>query len=359
MAENKGCNIKDIQDGQAVRGIFLVRQMSRAETRAGKPYLSLTLMDRTGELAGRVWDNADALAAHCPAGAFVQVTAQAQAYKDILQLKINNLQKVEATEVDPAEFLPATPADIPALKKELRKFIKSIENAHLQSLLQALFKNGDFFDKFCRAPAAKNMHHAYLGGLLEHTMAVARLADQTCGLYPELDRSLLLSGALLHDIGKVEEFSFEVFPFDYSDQGRLVGHFVIGVEMIHDVLKTLQGFPPDLADRLKHLILSHHGRHEFGSPVLPMTSEAFVLNLLDDLDAKMNFLNRLNEQAGKAGYQWSEYQRMFERFLFIRGNEDGVEKKICSLKPTAPEPESEKVEQRQQTLWGQKSAVTE
>ncbi len=351
MPLDKGCTIKEIQDGQKVQGVFLVRQMGKAETRAGKPYLTLTLMDRTGELAARVWDNADALAVHCPAGAFVQVDAQAQAYKDVLQLKINNLQGINAEDVDPTEFLPTAPVDLSAFENELHEFIQSIDNDHLQTLLKTLFKGG-LLKRFCRAPAAKNMHHAYLGGLLEHTVSVARLVDHICPLYPELDRSLLLSGALLHDIGKVEEFTFEVFPFDYSNKGRLVGHFVIGVEMVQKVLDEIEDFPNDLADRLKHLILSHHGRYEFGSPTLPMTSEAFVLNLLDDLDAKMNFMAKLNEQARKPGYQWSEFQRTFERFLFVRGNEDEVEEKIAPIKPPQAEQSLENTENKQQTLWG-------
>jgi 3'-5' exoribonuclease len=163
------------------------------------------------------------------------------------------------------------------------------------------------------------MHHAYLGGLLEHTLAVSQLAEMLADFYPALDRDLLLAGALLHDIGKTREFTFETYPFDYSDKGRLMGHLVLGAEMIQEKISALPGFPEDLSTRLQHLVLSHHGRYEFGSPCLPMMSEAFVLNFLDDLDAKLNFMGRLEEQAQEPGYQWTDFQRTLERFLFVNG----------------------------------------
>ncbi len=323
MTTDKGVFIKDITDGQAVRGVFLVRQMGRGETKGGKPYLMLTLMDRTGDLAARVWDNAELLAPHCPAGGFVYVEAQAQAYKGIVQLKVNDLKAVAPPEVDPAQFMPVSAANLAALEQELHAIIGGLEHPQLRALLQHLFTAPDFSQQFVKAPAAKHMHHACLGGLLEHTVAVARLAAKVCDSYPELDRPLLIAGALVHDIGKTREFSFDVPPFDYSDQGRLMGHLVLGVEMVQGAVATLADFPQELADRLKHLILSHHGRHEFGSPALPMTTEAFVLNLIDDLDAKINYLNRLADQAKEPGYQWSEYQKTMERFLFVRGRAAG------------------------------------
>jgi len=354
MTQAKGPFIDQIKDGQAVRGLFLVRQMSRAETKAGKPYLMLTLMDRTGEMAARVWDNAEALAPECPVGAVVEIDAQAQAFRDVLQLKINDLRGVPGP-ADPARFMPATPADIPALQAELRQVITTIQDRHLRALLEKIFANQPFLDQFCQAPAAKNMHHAYIGGLLEHTVAVTRLANLISPLYPALDHALLLTGALLHDLGKVREFSFVAFPFDYSDQGRLIGHLVLGVEMIGEAIATLPDFPVDLADRLKHLILSHHGRYEYGSPALPMTLEAFVLNLLDDLDAKANYLGRLTDQARKDdGYQWTDFQRTLERFLFVRGRasrEETVDHPPAAP-PVAPA-KSNKSDKQQPLLWEQ------
>jgi 3'-5' exoribonuclease len=354
MTLDKGLWIEDIIDGQNVRGTFLVRQMGRAETRAGKPYLTLTLMDRTGEMAARVWDNADELAPRCPAGSFVTVTAQAQAYKNVVQLKVNDLATVPAAELDPALFMPATPADIPSLKKEIQAIIDGLEHPDLQALLRVIFKDPELARQFTKAPAAKHMHHAYIGGLLEHTVAVARLAVQACDSYPELDRPLLLCGALLHDIGKTSEFTFDVFPFDYSNQGRLMGHLVLGVETVQSALADLPDFPEDLADRLKHLILSHHGRHEFGSPSLPMTAEAFVLNLLDDLDAKMNYLGRLGTQAKGPGYQWSDFQPTMERFLFVHGHEASGEADTPTTrkeKPPVAAEQNDSDPRKQTSLW--------
>ena len=312
--------IKAIKDGQSVQSTFLVREMNRGETKAGKPYLSLVLMDASGEISGRVWENAEQLMGECPAGAIVSISGQAQAYKNILQLRIDSLSRVQECEADLSLFVPSTSADVKAMAKELAKIAASVENPFLKELLLAVFGNRKLMAAFKKAPAAKVMHHAYVGGLLEHTLAVARLAENVSSLYPNLDRALLISGALLHDIGKLKEFSFESFPFDYTDRGRLVGHMVLGIEMIQETIDSISGFPEDLADRLKHLILSHHGRHEFGSPSLPMMQEAFALNFLDDLDAKINYLDRLAGQVNGDGYQWTEFQRNLDRFLYVRGH---------------------------------------
>ena len=314
----KQCPIREIQDGQQIEGHYLVKEMSRGETKAGKPYLMLTVMDATGEMAGRVWENAEQLMAACPAGAVIALSGQAQAYKGVVQLRIDSLTRLDPAAVDPAAFLPTTPGDIKAMTKELLKLIDEVENPFLRELLLALFKDKKFLARFKAAPAAKAMHHAYVGGLLEHTLAIARLAGRVCDLYPALDRSLLLAGVLLHDIGKVQEFDAAKIPPDYSDAGRLVGHMVLGIGMVDERLAAIKGFPPDLAARLKHLILSHHGSHEFGSPVLPMMLEAFVLHFLDNLDAKIAYFDRLGSQVQGEGYQWSEYQRNLERFLYLR-----------------------------------------
>lgn len=343
---NKNIQIKEITDSQAVHDLFLVREMSRGETKAGKPYLSLVLMDASGEISGRVWENAERLMDECPTGAVVAVAGQAQAYKGILQLRIDNLSRVAESEVDMALFVPSTQGNITLMAKELIKLATSVENPFLKELLLSLFGERRLMQSFKKAPAAKVMHHAYVGGLLEHTLAVARLADSVSGLYPSLDRSLLLTGALLHDLGKLKEFSFDSFPFEYSDRGRLVGHMVLGIEMIQEKIHGISGFPEDLADRLKHLILSHHGRHEFGSPSLPMMQEAFALNFLDDLDAKINYLDRLAGQVKGEGYQWTEFQRNLERFLFVKGHrgDDGS--------PPLDQGQDNGVDPRQRTLFG-------
>lgn len=315
----KGDSVENIQDNQKVEGLFLVSEMSRAETRAGKPYLTVKVMDKTGSLTGRVWDNADHWEKECTPGKVVLLLGQAQSYKGAIQLKINSLQQVEDNEVDLTEFAPATSRNTTQMAAELLKIVKSVSDPHIKKLLLHFLDDTTFTEDFYQAPAAKNMHHAYLGGLLEHTLNVTRLADMVAGLYSSVDRSLLIAGAILHDIGKIKEFSYPIPPFDYTDRGRLVGHIVLGVEMLHEHIARIKGFPAEITMRLEHLILSHHGRYEFGSPALPMFHEAFILNFLDDLDSKINYVERLSSQVDKPGYQWSEYQRFMERFLYLSG----------------------------------------
>ena len=343
---SKNIQIKEITDAQTIHDLFLVREMSRGETKAGKPYLSLVLMDASGEISGRVWENAEQLMAECPAGAVISVRGQAQAYKGILQLRIDSLNRIADSEVDLTLFVPSVQGNVTAMAKELIKLAGSVENPFLKELLLTLFGEKRLMQAFKKAPAAKVMHHAYVGGLLEHTLGVTRLADSVSSLYPGLDRSLLMAGAILHDIGKLKEFSFDSFPFEYSDRGRLVGHMVLGIEMIQEKINGISGFPEELADRLKHLILSHHGRYEFGSPSLPMMQEAFALNFLDDLDAKINYLDRLAGQVKGEGYQWTEFQRNLERFLFVKGHQSD------ETSASFEQDQDNGVDPRQRTLFG-------
>jgi 3'-5' exoribonuclease len=261
--------------------------MSRAETRSGKPYLMLTLMDRTGEIGARLWENADAFLAICEPGSLVQVTGQGQAYRGTLQLKIDNVLPVDKKEADMELFLHAAKTDIDEMAREITAMAHNVQDSFYRKLLLTFFRDSSFFVAFQHAPAAKAMHHAYLGGLLEHTLAVAKLAGLIADCYPALDRDLLMTGALLHDIGKTRELAFDAFPFEYTVRGRLVGHLVIGIEMIQEKTKTIPGFPEEMA--------------------------------LDDLDAKLNFMNRLEEQAPGPGYQWTDFQRTLERFLYVKG----------------------------------------
>jgi len=340
----KGIMIKDIQDNQAVEGLFLVKDVTRSETKNGNPFLALTIMDASGEMAGRVWDNADQLLEQCRAGTLIRLQGQSQSYKGVLQLRVDHLEKVELPEEEMGLFIPATKGDIKAMGGEIIKLSKSIENEHYQELVLAFFNNRTIFNLFKKAPAAKAMHHACFGGLLEHTLGVARLADSISAIYPAIDRSLLMAGALLHDIGKLTEFDYETYPYNYSDRGRLVGHMVLGIEMIQEQVAKLSAFPEDAAIRLKHLILAHHGRHEFGSPALPMMLEAFVLHFLDDLDAKVNYLTGLGDKVEGDGYQWTDFQRNLERFLFVRNSGDNPGSSGDS------DPDNE-IDPRQKSLW--------
>lgn len=311
--------IRDIGDAQQVDSLFLLRDATRAETRAGKPYLTLKLTDSSGELPGRIWDEADRWEPECLPGRVVRVSGRTQSYRGTLQLIVSEIRLVEEQDVDFSRFIPATSENIDQMAEELTAFARSVDDPFIRKLLLKFINDRDFFERFKSAPAAKSMHHAYLGGLLEHTLRVARLAEAICSLYPSINRSLLLAGAMLHDVGKVEELSLNSGLLDYTDQGRLMGHMVLGVEMIADRIKRIKEFPEALAVRIKHLVISHHGRHEFGSPILPMLHEAFVLNFIDDLDAKINYVERLSSSLPAETYQWSDYQRNLERFLFLSG----------------------------------------
>ena len=349
-AVEKKVFVKDIQENEAIDDLFLVKEASRAETRGGKPYLIVTVMDRTGEIGGRLWENADRYLPVCEVGNVVQLIGQAQTYKGTLQLKIESIKSLEKdknSEWRKGDFLPVTAGDIPAMAREIVTFARGVAEPNLRALLLKFFRNKEFFEAFQQAPAAKRMHHAYYGGLLEHTLAVVRVADTMARLYPAIDRSLLIAGALLHDIGKTEEFSYDRYPFDYTDKGRLVGHLVLGAEMMLARIAEVDGFPADLTTRLQHLILSHHGRHEFGSPCLPMTLEAFVLNFIDDIDAKINYLQRLGGQTEEPGYRWTDFQRTLDRFLYVRrGPDAGAEDQARSATDA-----EEMEERRQQSLF--------
>jgi len=312
--------ISDLAEGQQISDLYLVSRKNLGETKNGKPYLALALMDRTGEIEARIWDNAAQFDPLAEVGQVVAVEAQVKAFREQLQLTVSSLVQIEEDGYQLGDFIPASKRSIKEMKHELAGRIDEIADPHLRELLALLFQ-GETLKQFTKAPAAKHMHHAYIGGLLEHTLSVVGLATRLAAHYPSLDRDLLVAGALLHDLGKIREFSFNSVPFDYTEPGRLVGHLVLGSEMVRETARGIEGFPPAKLDRLIHLILSHHGKHEFGSPCLPMTAEAILLHHIDDIDAKMNFIDKLSEQVEPGSYQWSDYQRTLERFLLLRGQE--------------------------------------
>jgi 3'-5' exoribonuclease len=352
----KGIFIEDLQEGQQVRDIFLVARKTLAETKAGKPYLALSLMDRSGEIEARVWDNAAAYDSHARVGNYVVVQGTAKLYRDQLQMGVVFLEKVNSGSVNPADFMPASKRDAAEMRAELETVIASVSDPGLQQLLVKVF-SGETLEQFLLAPAAKKMHHAYLGGLLEHTLSVTGLADKLAEHYPELDRDMLITGGLLHDLAKIREFSFAAPPFDYTDQGRLMGHLVIGVEMVRQAAAEISDVSPQRLDQVCHLILSHHGRHEFGAPVLPMTQEALLLHHVDDIDAKMNYTDQLREKITEQGHQWTDYQRPLERFLYLQplsGSEQqpsASEKRPAVVRKKKVQALQAEVKDRQQTLF--------
>lgn len=311
--------VEELKEGDRFEDLFLIKNVKLGETRAGKPYLVLTVMDKSGEVSGPVWENVPALQEICLTGTVVRLTGMVQSYRDALQLRIDGVSRVAETEVDLGHFYPASPRNIQEMADELQALVLGVSNPFLKKLLNHFFKKGDWWSCFQEAPAAKGIHHAYIGGLLEHSLSVAGVADFLAKHYAGVDRSLLITGALLHDIGKLEELKMEGGIVEYTVRGRLKGHLVIGSEMVAQAAGKIDNFPEELLEQLQHLILSHHGRQEFGSPTVPMTVEAFMLSFLDDLDAKMNITEQLRRKMDKKERSWTDYQRSLERYLYLGG----------------------------------------
>jgi 3'-5' exoribonuclease len=315
----KNVFVDELKEGDRFEDLFLIKNVKLGETRAGKPYLVLTVMDKSGEVSGPVWDNVPALQEICVTGAVVRLTGMVQSYRESLQLRIEGGSPVVQSDVDLGHFYPASPRNIQEMADELQALVLGISNPFLKKLLNHFFKKGDWWSSFQEAPAAKGIHHAYIGGLLEHSLSVATVADFLAKHYAGIDRSLLIAGALLHDIGKLEELKMEGGIIEYTVRGRLKGHLVIGSEMIAQAAEKIDDFPAELLEQLQHLVLSHHGRQEFGSPTVPMTVEAFMLSFLDDLDAKMNITEQLRRKMDKKERSWTDYQRSLERYLYLGG----------------------------------------
>jgi 3'-5' exoribonuclease len=325
--------VKEIKDRAQVDSVFLVKEKITAMAKNGKPYLTLRLMDKSGEVEAKVWDNVDLLSAIFDKDDFIAVRSKASIYLGKMQLVIAELKKVPEEEVALADFLPETARDMGEMEGELARLISSLNDVNLMRLLSAFFDDPSFLALYRSAPAAKGMHHVYLGGLIEHSLAVARLVDGIVPLYEGLNRDLLIAGALLHDVGKVREIAY-IRSFDYTDEGKLLGHITIGVEMVREKIAGLKDFPRELAMLLQHMLLSHHGQYEFGSPKLPMTLEATILNYLDDLDSKINGIRTHVEKEPENHSRWSAYHRLYDRY-FYKGDFPCCEKEDVPVTPPA------------------------
>lgn len=307
--------IRDIKEKDSVTGPFLVVKKETGISKSGKAYLNLKFMDSTGEIEARVWDDAEELSKGFNKNDVVSVKGFAVAYQGGVQLNISAVKALAEGSYSLRDFLPSSERDQASLEAELDSILDSIKDRHIKSLLTAILTDKEIRPKFLIAPAAKAMHHPYLGGLAEHVFSICGLVDKVAGHYgPSVNRDLLVAGAMLHDIGKIWELTYER-SFDYTDEGRLLGHITMGVELIDRKLSALPEFPRELAVLLKHIILSHHGQLEFGSPKRPKTIEAIILSYLDDLDAKVNTVRALLN--GKAeGTNWTSYQKLFERYIY-------------------------------------------
>lgn len=308
-----------LTDGENLDEVFLVADKQLRANRQGNLFLQLDLRDKTGGISARMWNATEHQFRSFEAGEFLRIKGKVQLYQGSLQVLFTAFEKVPRERVPLAEFMPQTDKDIGRLGERLRTLLR-VENPHLRALVECFFMDEAFMDGFFRAPAGVRNHHAYLGGLLEHVVAMLEVADRIAPLYPDLNRDVLLLGVFLHDIGKVRELSYERV-FGYSDEGQLLGHLAIGIEMLNAQIAkaaelTGEPFPTELTLRLKHLILSHHGTHEFGSPRLPMTPEAIALHHIDNLDAKIhNFVREIrDDQQGTSS--WTPYNPQTQRRLF-------------------------------------------
>lgn len=300
--------IESLQPGAAVDELFVLAEKNLLRKRDGSPYLRVTLSDRTGRIQGVMWDGVDRVDGAIVAGDLVRVKGSISEYKGSLQLVLRELLACGPERMNPADFLPATDRDVEQMFARIQALTASMQNPSLRALFALYWEDETFVGAFKRAPAAKRMHHAYIGGLLEHTLSMAMLAERIAGHYDGIDRDLLIAGVILHDAGKTREFLYDS-RIDYSDEGRLVSHIVISVEMLNEKLRRLPDFPPTLAALLKHLIISHHGQREFGSPEPPKTIEAVLLHYIDEIDAKVtgirDFMAAEDPEA-----DWTSFHRL-------------------------------------------------
>ena len=305
-------------DNAAVTTYFAISSMSVRDNKSrGGQYLALTLSDKTGTMEARMWEDFASAVTNCTEGCYVKVQGQISKYQGKYQITLTKLRAAAASEIETADFVPATKFDISEMWNELRSYVDSFKNLELRRLVLAFLDDDAIGAAFREAPAAKVLHHAWIGGLLEHVLTLVRVCRATAPFYPEVDVDLLVTGAILHDIGKVRELSWGT-TFSYTLEGQMIGHISIAQGMLREKISALPGFPDRLRVLVEHMILSHHGKYEFGSPKLPMTPEAILLSALDDVEAKMQAMrNEFGRDAasGKSGAEMTEYVRSMERPL--------------------------------------------
>jgi len=314
-------DIAALKAGERVEDqIYRIAQKELRTTSNGSLYVHAVLADATGQMLGRMWNASQEIYDSMPEGGFLRFRGRIESYKGNLQFIIDGLRAVEKGTFDPSDFLPATRHNVAAMWNELKQILRAIENRELLALV-GQFLNDDAFAKgFQRAPAAVAFHHAWLGGLLEHTLTLLRVAQVVCPLYPQVSRDLVLAGLLLHDAGKVRELAYET-NFEYTSEGQLVGHIAQGLLWLHDKCAAVetelgQPFPSGIRAALEHIILSHHGKYEFGSPRLPATAEAVMIHYLDNLDAKLNMVFEAIEKDTDSVSEWTSFIRPLETKVF-------------------------------------------
>jgi 3'-5' exoribonuclease len=322
-------------ENQAITSFFCIASIGSRDRKGGGQYLAITLVDKSGQFEARMWEDFADVLPMCSAGCYVKVQGQVAKYQGKFQITISKMRLAAESEIDRADFVPTTAFDIPTMAAELRGYVAVFTNPHLKALVTTFLDDPQVGAAFVEAPAAKRLHHAWIGGLLEHVLCLVRVCLATAPFYPEVNRDLLVTGAILHDIGKVRELSWKS-SFDYTLEGQLIGHISIAQGMLHEKIASLDAmaisvaqlgetpglFPQELRVLIEHMILSHHGKLEFGSPKLPMTPEAMLLSALDDLEAKFQTLRNefaAAKAAGRGVAETTEWVRSMERNLFNSG----------------------------------------
>lgn len=302
--------IKDYKDGDRVFDIYLCKHKVSAMTKNGKPYESILLQDKTGTLDAKIWDPNNAGIGEFDVLDYIEVYGEVTSFQGALQVNVKRIRKCQEGEYSPADYLPVSKYNIDEMFGALLSYIDQGENKYLKELLKAFFVEDEaFITAFKKSSAAKTVHHGFMGGLLQHTLSVVRLCEYYCSAYSMLNKDLLISAAICHDIGKTREIS--LFPQnDYTDEGQFLGHIVIGTEMVGEKIRKIEGFPTMLASELKHCILAHHGEYEFGSPKKPAIMEAVALNFADNTDAKLQTFTEMLENSTETG--WMGFNRLFD-----------------------------------------------
>ena len=318
--------VTDLQENQSITTTFLVKSKEVKSKKTGEHYLALTLGDKSGDLDAKMWDQVEEVEQSFDRDDFVKVKGLVQIYRNRPQLTIHKLRRCQDEEVDFADYFPKTTKDVEIMFEELLGIVDGIENSHLRELLMGLLLDEELSAKFKQAPAAKSLHHAWLGGLLEHTLSLCKLSRMVTQHYLDLDQDLLLTGAVLHDIGKTRELSY-TRSFAYTNEGQLLGHMILELDLVNEKISQIDGFPRDLKILIQHLIISHHGEYEFGSPKMPMFPEALVLHCLDNLDSKLEAMKFILRTDPNVEGDWTGYNQMFGRPLFKGFRKNGKDLK--------------------------------
>src|SRR5437763_1754329 len=301
-------------ENKVITSSFVVTTKQVKPKKTGEPYLALTLADRCGQIEAKMWDNVEDALDIFEQDDFLKIKGLLNKYKNRFQITIHKLRRMADSEVDFADYLPKTTKNIDELWQTVVDFVASFEDQHLKALVQAFMSDAEISAAYKSAPAAKTLHHAYIGGLLDHVVSLFRSCDLVCRNYPQINRDLLLTGAFLHDIGKIHELAYNR-SFSYTTRGQLLGHMIIELEMLQEKLAQLPDFPAPLKTLIEHLIISHHGQYDFGSPKLPMFPEALMLHYLDDLDSKMEAMRAQFERSAEADGGWTGYNSSLGRPL--------------------------------------------